>query len=179
MFKETWILDRVRRYKGLLADVGSLCTTTIPLREPFLSRNPRIHSFIKLFTMQYLLNIAIIATLFFGLVGSAFGAPIDTVDAGEAVARGNNDVHHGWATHYDAGAGRGACGWDSTSNGDSSSNACGKTATVTWRGKSVKARVVDMCPICGHDNIDLSPSTFEQLADKSVGKLYGISWEFD
>jgi hypothetical protein len=44
---------------------------------------------------------------------------------------------------------------------------CGKTATVTWKGKSVNVKVVDECPVCGYDNIDLSPSAFAQLADKS------------
>jgi expansin (peptidoglycan-binding protein) len=82
--------------------------------------------------------------------------------------------------------------------GNSASSMCGKTATVSWKGKSVNVNVVDECPVCGYDNIDLSPSAFEQLADKSecrllnifvqswptvgaldAGKLEGISWKFN
>ncbi|KAF8605614.1 barwin-like endoglucanase [Ceratobasidium sp. AG-I] len=89
--------------------------------------------------------------------------------------------------------GRGACGWNNkdsehvvaigkalweeTSHGGTSS-LCGKTAAVTWHGKTVNVRVVDECPVCGHDNIDLSPSAFEQLGDKNIGKLDGVSWKF-
>jgi hypothetical protein len=54
-------------------------------------------------------------------------------------------------------------------DGQGVSKMCGKTATVSWKGKSVKVKVkvVDECPVCGYDNIGLSPSAFEQLADKS------------
>jgi hypothetical protein len=50
--------------------------------------------------------------------------------------------------------------------GKGASTQCGKTATVHWKGKSVRVRVVDECPVCGSNDIDLSISAFEQLADK-------------
>jgi expansin (peptidoglycan-binding protein) len=53
---------------------------------------------------------------------------------------------------------------------------CGKMATVSWQGKSVRVRVVDECPECGYDNLDLSPAAFEQLADKGVYISSNIVW---
>jgi hypothetical protein len=74
--------------------------------------------------------------------------------------------------------GTGACGWNNRNSEHvmaigGAKNACGKTATVTYQGKSVKVKVVDECPVCGSSSIDLSPSAFEQLADKSA--LFFIS----
>jgi hypothetical protein len=57
------------------------------------------------------------------------------------------------------------------SDGQGASKMCGQTATVSWKGKSVKVKVVDECPVCGYDHIDLSPSAFEQLAEKSACDL--------
>jgi hypothetical protein len=76
-------------------------------------------------------------------------------------------------------AGTGACGWKNKNSEHvvaigGAKNACGKTATVTYKGKSVKVKVVDECPVCGSSNIDLSPSTFEQLADKGELFLMGF-----
>ncbi|CAE6396594.1 unnamed protein product [Rhizoctonia solani] len=91
--------------------------------------------------------------------------------------------------------GRGACGkynhnkehvvaigkplWESTQGHSGASTLCGKTATVKWKGKSVRVRVVDECPVCGYNDIDLSPAAFQKLANKDVGKLDGIVWKFD
>lgn len=63
----------------------------------------------------------------------------------------------------------------STDGGEST--LCGKTAAVTWHGKTVNVRVVDECPGCGHDDIDLSPSAFEQLGDKGAFIFYPIYHE--
>jgi hypothetical protein len=45
------------------------------------------------------------------------------------------------------------------------SAACGKTATATWNGKSITLGIVDRCPGCGYDDIDLAPAAFQQFAD--------------
>ncbi|KAF8604838.1 hypothetical protein BDV93DRAFT_555267 [Ceratobasidium sp. AG-I] len=144
--------------------------------------------------MHFLTHISI-ALSALTLAGSAVAAPIAVraTDELELNARGSSGVHRGWATFYNASEGRGACGWtskntdhvvaigktlwDETSN-EGSSSLCGKTAAVTWRGKTVNVRVVDECPVCGRDNIDLSPSAFEKLADKDEGKLEGVTWKF-
>ncbi|KAF8598164.1 barwin-like endoglucanase [Ceratobasidium sp. AG-I] len=131
-----------------------------------------------------------------GLAGLVNATPIaDNIPPRglELDARGGDGVHHGWATYYSPSQGRGACGWnnkdsehvvaiskalwDETFHGGASSK-CGETAVVSWHGKSVSVRVVDLCVACGHDDLDLSPSAFEQLADKDVGQLNGVSWRF-
>ncbi|KAF8601022.1 hypothetical protein BDV93DRAFT_496221 [Ceratobasidium sp. AG-I] len=137
----------------------------------------------------YNLFLLIISGL--ALTGFVRAAP---VPSRELIHRGNN-AHNGAATYYSPSEGRGACGWDNhddehviaisqrlwdeTSCGQGSSAECGKTATVSWQGKSVKVRIVDECPSCAHDDIDMSPSAFEQLADKDVGRMNGVSWRID
>jgi hypothetical protein len=53
------------------------------------------------------------------------------------------------------------------SDGNGSSYVCGRTTTVSWQGRYVNVRIVDLCPACGYNDLDLSPSAFEQLGDKS------------
>ncbi|KAF9259314.1 hypothetical protein L218DRAFT_947717 [Marasmius fiardii PR-910] len=53
---------------------------------------------------------------------------------------------------------------------------CGKTATVTWGGKSVTVTIEDECPGCGSQGIDLSPAAFKKLASLDVGVLSGAKW---
>ncbi|KAG7091825.1 hypothetical protein E1B28_008229 [Marasmius oreades] len=53
---------------------------------------------------------------------------------------------------------------------------CGKTAVVTFGGKSVTVTIVDRCPGCGSGGIDLSPAAFQKLAPLSQGRLSGTKW---
>jgi hypothetical protein len=46
-------------------------------------------------------------------------------------------------------------------------------------GKNVQASIVDKCYSCGQNDIDMSPALFEQFADTSVGRLYGVSWWYN
>ncbi|KAH7340667.1 RlpA-like double-psi beta-barrel-protein domain-containing protein-containing protein, partial [Rhizoctonia solani] len=80
-------------------------------------------------------------------------------------------------------AGTGACGWQNydyewvaavgtqlfqeliPDGNPNHSAACGKTATATWNGKSITLGIVDRCPGCGYDDIDLAPAAFQQFAD--------------
>ncbi|KAB5595499.1 hypothetical protein CTheo_960 [Ceratobasidium theobromae] len=110
-------------------------------------------------------------------------APTELVGRGTTTKSVDQTQHRGWATNYNTQTGRGACGWnnknsehvvaigkplwESTQDGNGTSNKCGKTATVRYKGKSVQVRVVDECPVCGYNDIDLSISAFTQLADKS------------
>ncbi|KZP11438.1 hypothetical protein FIBSPDRAFT_962306 [Athelia psychrophila] len=56
---------------------------------------------------------------------------------------------------------------------------CGKTLTATYNGVSVNATVVDLCGGCtGLGDLDFSPDLFDQLAPESVGRLFGVTWEF-
>ncbi|KDN51891.1 hypothetical protein RSAG8_00442, partial [Rhizoctonia solani AG-8 WAC10335] len=116
----------------------------------------------------------------------------------ELVARGPYDTHNGWASWYNrCSSAIGACGWQNydyewvaavgtqlfqelTPDGNPNhSAACGKTATATWNGKTITLGIVDRCPGCGYDDIDLAPAAFQQFADLGVGKIYGFTWRFN
>ncbi|CAE7063762.1 unnamed protein product [Rhizoctonia solani] len=132
-----------------------------------------------------------------GFLGSAAAAPVQNTTTHELVARGPYDTHNGWASWYNPSAGTGACGWQNqdyewvaavgtqlfqelTPDGNPNhSAACGKTATATYNGKTITLGIVDRCPGCGYDDIDLAPAAFQQFADLGVGKLYGFSWRFN
>lgn len=43
-------------------------------------------------------------------------------------------------------------------------------------GKTVNAKVVDKCPGCAANDVDLSPAAFEKLADLELGRLHGGNW---
>ncbi|KAG8745858.1 hypothetical protein FRC10_006885 [Ceratobasidium sp. 414] len=90
--------------------------------------------------------------------------------------------YKGQATYYNPSVGTGACGWR---NKDSEmvvalskshyKGSCGKYVTVTFGGKSVKCKVVDLCPGCGANALDMSPAAFKKLAPLSKG-VFQASW---
>ncbi|KAH8091721.1 RlpA-like double-psi beta-barrel-protein domain-containing protein-containing protein [Cristinia sonorae] len=53
---------------------------------------------------------------------------------------------------------------------------CGKKLTATSRGKKVTVKIVDQCPGCSRDSIDLSPAAFNTLADPATGRLHNVRW---
>ncbi|KAB5589720.1 hypothetical protein CTheo_6836 [Ceratobasidium theobromae] len=148
--------------------------------------------------MHAFTKLAVLAVSVLSFGSSASAAPVEAAaSTNELAARAPYDVHNGWATYYSPSVGTGACGWW---NGDyewvaaigtslfqemmvdanpNNSQACGKTANVTWNGKTITVGIVDRCYACGYDDIDLSPSAFQQFADLGVGKLTGVSWKFN
>jgi len=54
---------------------------------------------------------------------------------------------------------------------------CGKTITIknTKNGKSTTAKVMDMCPGCAANDLDLSPAAFKKLGTLDTGVLK-VSW---
>jgi len=92
---------------------------------------------------------------------------------------------HGQATWYYDGVG--ACGgWNMNSDhivalsqGQYYSNGgrCGKIIRVYYQGKSIDAQVVDLCPSCAQDAIDLSLSAFQALAPIKVGVIQ-VDWVY-
>jgi expansin (peptidoglycan-binding protein) len=60
-----------------------------------------------------------------------------------------------------------------------SANACGQCVSVTGPdGKTkVTAMVVDQCPGCGSNHLDLYPDAFAKLADPSKG-IINVSWDY-
>ncbi|TIC69400.1 hypothetical protein E3Q02_00831 [Wallemia mellicola] len=77
----------------------------------------------------------------------------------------------GQATYYQASGGTGSCGQqlsDSQMGVAVSSNMgctsmCGKNVEITSNGNTVSAPVVDCCPSCEENHIDLLPKVFESL----------------
>jgi hypothetical protein len=55
----------------------------------------------------------------------------------------------------------------------------GESNASADNGKNVQASIVDKCYLCGQNDIDMSPALFEQFADTSVGRLYGVSWWYN
>ncbi|KAL5119045.1 hypothetical protein ACEQ8H_002969 [Pleosporales sp. CAS-2024a] len=58
-------------------------------------------------------------------------------------------------------------------------NACGQCVSVTGPDGQTKitAMVVDQCPGCGANHLDLFPDAFKTLADPSKG-IINVSWQF-
>ncbi|KZT69915.1 hypothetical protein DAEQUDRAFT_668682, partial [Daedalea quercina L-15889] len=99
-------------------------------------------------------------------------------------------------TYYETGLG--ACGIDNTDTdyivavsedlfdnypGYTGSNpndnpVCNKQITASYNGNSVTVTVTDRCTGCATTDLDFSPSAFEQLADLSQGRLYGVTWDW-
>lgn len=97
---------------------------------------------------------------------------------------------HGRGTFYDVGEGN--CGGWSTSNqyvvalntaqyGSTSqvSGYCGQTVTITYNGNTEQATVVDSCPTCPNQALDMSTSLFSALTNGNMdlGEIY-MSWSF-
>lgn len=54
---------------------------------------------------------------------------------------------------------------------------CYAKAEVEYNGKKIVVQIVDECPTCNSNSLDLSPSAFSALADQSIGEL-NIKWQF-
>jgi hypothetical protein len=105
-------------------------------------------------------------------------------------------IQTGQATYY--GTGLGSCGITSTDsdyivavshllydvfpgyNGANPNDnpVCGQKIKANYQGNSVTATVVDRCTGCKMTDLDFSPSAFSQLADQSLGRLSGMTWEW-
>ncbi|KAM0464916.1 hypothetical protein ACHAPV_001907 [Trichoderma viride] len=94
-------------------------------------------------------------------------------------------VFTGSVTYYDVGLG--ACG---QTNYDSElvvavshslydrEHPCGRNIRVYYQGRSVVVRVVDRCAGCAEDDLDLSPTAFEQvIGSKDIGRATA-TWEW-
>ena len=54
---------------------------------------------------------------------------------------------------------------------------CGIKLKVTYEGKSIEVKVVDRCPGCGENDLDLSPTAFKKLAPLGKGRLKQVKWK--
>ncbi|KAI0449971.1 riboflavine-aldehyde-forming enzyme [Xylaria acuta] len=79
--------------------------------------------------------------------------------------------------------GLGSCGWTNGNNdavvalSPSKSGNCGKSIRIHYKDKSTTAKVVDKCPGCAAEAIDVSPSVFDKLANRDLGRVK-VTWEF-
>ncbi|KAJ3473943.1 hypothetical protein NLI96_g12739 [Meripilus lineatus] len=55
---------------------------------------------------------------------------------------------------------------------------CGKRITISARGKTTQATIVDLCPGCPNNGLDLSSGLFKFFAPLDVGVITG-SWNFN
>ncbi|EME84256.1 uncharacterized protein MYCFIDRAFT_210832 [Pseudocercospora fijiensis CIRAD86] len=104
--------------------------------------------------------------------------------------------YSGDLTWYDVGLG--ACGETSTSNeaivaipekifdaytvgGNPNKNPlCGKYVTITGKdGSLYKAKIVDRCPGCTQNDLDLSQDFFNKVTQNGDGRVHGMKWCFD
>ncbi|EGC33310.1 hypothetical protein DICPUDRAFT_92439 [Dictyostelium purpureum] len=99
----------------------------------------------------------------------------------------------GVASYYND-AGTGACGtpinartdmivaiptsyWTNPSN-PNADPLCNSRIRVTHNGRSVELAVVDKCPTCGPNKIDISESAFIKLDGSTTRGIIDITWEF-
>ena len=90
----------------------------------------------------------------------------------------------GFATFYDPGGNLGACGTPIPDDflGVAVSptfgkDACNKRIQVDGPQGSVQVTVVDICPSCEPDHLDLTRSAFSQIASPDLGKV-PITWSW-
>jgi expansin (peptidoglycan-binding protein) len=96
-----------------------------------------------------------------------------------------NPIHQGIATYYNA-TGAGACSFDpsptdllvAAMNAPDYDNAavCGEYVLVTGPLGTVTVRIVDLCPGCQAEQLDLSQQAFALIADLPQG-VASITWQ--
>ncbi|KAG9009093.1 hypothetical protein FRB94_012489 [Tulasnella sp. JGI-2019a] len=104
---------------------------------------------------------------------------------GKSHIKRSHDLQKGFsgvATYFAVGLG--ACGGYSqpsdyivAMNSVQYSGSCGKTLTITGRGKTMTATVADECPGCSFHSVDMSQGLFEYFAPTSVGE-FSIIWNY-
>lgn len=122
----------------------------------------------------------------------AGGTEVGTAGNGQAGGPTTNGkacdatVHSGEGTYYDA-DGSGNCSFDKTpddinvaamNKADYAESAtCGTCLALKGPKGSVRVRIVDQCPECKPGDVDMHPSAFDQIADRSAGRVK-IDWTY-
>lgn len=113
-------------------------------------------------------------TKFLPLVVATLGQALATAKVGEMTyydpATGNQVACGGYYTPNDRIAALGAGSFDGR-------GVCGKTAKVTYNGKTVTVQIVDRCEACKDGDIDVTPVVFQELAPISAGRVAGVTWD--
>ncbi|KAI1763331.1 RlpA-like double-psi beta-barrel-protein domain-containing protein-containing protein [Hypoxylon sp. FL1150] len=90
-------------------------------------------------------------------------------------------AHKGDMTYYTPGLG--SCGWTNSATdmvvamSAAQKGHCGKSINIKYMGKSATAKIVDYCPGCPGDSIDVSQVVFEKFANMDVGRI-AVEWEY-
>jgi expansin len=123
--------------------------------------------------------VALCASLFISLVGACGGADKEGSTRGGSTLY-STEVKEGIATYYDA-SGAGNCGFDATPDdldvaafdmtSYAGSAACGACVKLKGPNGEVTVRIVDSCPGCDANHLDLSKSAFAKIAEPSRGRV--------
>jgi len=125
-----------------------------------------------------------LTTLLFALSG-ATASPLPEVSTEGELAARTSWRQGGQGTYFYPGLG--ACGWHNGNNDMivaisqviyAGGEHCGKYITISARGKTERAKIVDECPGCGENSLDMSPALFKKFAPESVG-VFSIKWAYD
>ncbi|WP_394847629.1 RlpA-like double-psi beta-barrel domain-containing protein [Pendulispora brunnea] len=127
------------------------------------------------------------------LTSALFLAVLFTSPAWAATDVPIGEEHTGKITWY-TDKGYGACGtkidassqnlaavsskWFSSSNRNNDPVCKGVSVRVSYNGKSITVPVVDECPSCDREHVDLSLPAFSALADPDDGVVQGVTWSF-
>lgn len=120
----------------------------------------------------------------------ASAAPIDPIDA----LKKRGSTYTGTATWYEPasdGGSEGACGGvhiDNNSpyvalnhaqygNMNKNSTWCGKKIKITGSAGSTTATIMDACPGCGENDLDLTPVLFKKVVGSMSKGVGTITWE--
>ncbi|KAK5168684.1 uncharacterized protein LTR77_005993 [Saxophila tyrrhenica] len=130
-----------------------------------------------------MLSLLTLTTLFSAALAAA--VPAVSIDerslarralSGEATFYGGN-VHGGMCSFSTYNLPKGLYGTAlSDSNWNNGAN-CGGCVKVSHGGKSITAMIVDQCPGCGPNHLDLFPDAFSKLAPPSQG-IIGTNWHY-
>lgn len=121
----------------------------------------------------------VVVACVFVLVGACGGADKEAGSSSGSSLH-STQVKEGIATFYDA-TGSGNCGFDATpddldvaafdANSYAGSAACGACVKVKGPNGEVTVRIVDSCPGCDANHLDLSRSAFAKIAEASRGRV--------
>ena len=104
---------------------------------------------------------------------------------GAGACMSDRSVHRGEGTYYTFADGSGNCSFPATPGmlmvgamnhvDYGSSAACGTCVHLTGPKGSIDIRIVDQCPECKAGDIDLAPTAFDGIADRTAGRV-PITW---
>ncbi|KAI0269926.1 expansin family protein [Gloeopeniophorella convolvens] len=127
------------------------------------------------------MKLTLFICAFFSFILPLLAAPVPGTELEKRV------THKGRGTWFTPGLGN--CGGTNNSNDHivamskafydaNNGGNCYQFLEISWGGKTVKAQMVDSCPGCGENDLDMSPAVFKEFASLDKGVLSGISWHF-